>query len=243
MNTGETEGNKKNGGRKKWWWILLCAVFIIALPSSYLMINAYGGNKFFERSNISTLPLFSKNSEDLESSENSPEKNTSVIIVFGAGAPYNIPSAVFADRLTVASELYFSGKSSKILVSGDNSKESYNEPQTGKNFLEGFGVPPEDIVLDYAGFRTYDTCVRAKEIFGVDQAYLVTQQFHLPRAIFLCEQSGIESVGVSASLRDYAGTIKNLMRESIAHQVTFYEMFLFRHDPKFLGEKEFIFEE
>ena len=82
-----------------------------------------------------------------------------------------------------------------------------------------------------------------KKIFGVEEAYLITQEFHLPRALFLCEHFGIKSQGISASLQDYTGTLKNFIREMLAHQKAFYEIYLFPHEPKHLGKKEFIFEE
>ena len=227
------KNDKKRGKFLTSLFLVFTVFFVLALPHLTIMINAFALGKIHESSEITSFEGFFPDYS---------ENNTSVIIVFGAGAPYNKASTVFADRLKVASDLYFSGKSQKILISGDNSEESYNEPNTGKVFLEELGVHPEDIVLDYAGFRTYDTCIRAKEIFGVNQAYLVTQEFHLPRSLFICEEAGIESIGFSSSLQDYRGTLNNLIRESIAHQLTFYEVFLFPHDPKFLGKEEFIFE-
>lgn len=166
-------------------------------------------------------------------------ENIEVGIVFGAAAWSTGPSDVFADRLAVAAKLYHAGVIQKILISGDNSKENYNEPETGKRYLiRDFAIPEDDISLDYAGFRTYDTCVRAHKIWDIDKAVLITQGFHLPRAIFTCQYNGIESVGVSASLQPYLGNIKNLIRESFAQQKAFYEVLFFPHDPKFLGDKE-----
>lgn len=125
-------------------------------------------------------------------------------IVFGAGLQKDgTPSPVLKDRVSAAVQLYQTGKVEKILMSGDNRFEDYNEPASMKTYAVSLGVPEEDIVLDYAGRRTYDTCYRAKEIFGLDQALLVTQQFHLPRAIFTCTGMGVEVNGVIADLRDY----------------------------------------
>ncbi len=165
---------------------------------------------------------------------------TNVAIVFGAAAWNSGPSDIFAERLTVAQKLYEAGDITKILISGDNGKSQYNEPETGKKYLIKKGVKPEDIVLDYAGFRTYDTCARASKIWDIKNAYLVTQEFHLSRAIFTCEQFGISSIGVSASNTTYRNHWKNLLRETLAQQKAFYEIFFFRHDPKFLGEKEIL---
>ena len=125
-------------------------------------------------------------------------------IVFGAGLLRDgSPTAVLRDRVQQAANLYFARKVEKLLMSGDNSYVEYNEPQAMREYALSLGVPDADIVLDYAGRRTYDTCYRARAIFGLDQAILVTQQFHLPRAIFLCNMLGVDGVGVDADLRTY----------------------------------------
>jgi SanA protein len=116
-----------------------------------------------------------------------------VAIVFGAGLWRN----------GTAADLYLAGKVERLLMSGDNRFVDYNEPAVMRDLALSLGVPEEVIVLDYAGRRTYDTCYRAKAIFGVTTAILVTQAFHLPRAIYLCNQLGIDSIGVAADLRVY----------------------------------------
>lgn len=127
-----------------------------------------------------------------------------VAIVFGAGLWRDgSPTPVLRDRVKTAAELYFSGKIEKILMSGDNRFKNYNEPGAMREYALSLGVPDEAIVLDYAGHRTYDTCYRAREIFQIKEAILVTQKFHLPRAVYLCGTMGIDSVGVHADLREY----------------------------------------
>ena len=122
-----------------------------------------------------------------------------VDIIFGAGLRRDgTPTAMLRDRVLTGAELYFSGKVEKLLMSGDNRFVDYNEPESMRQFALLLGVPDEAIVLDYAGRRTYDTCYRAKAIFGVEGALLVTQGFHLPRALFLCNMLGLETVGVEA---------------------------------------------
>ncbi len=129
----------------------------------------------------------------------------SVAIVFGAGLRRDgSPSPVLRDRVRAAVELYNNGKVEKLLLSGDNRFVDYNEPGAMQDYALELGVPVEDLVLDYAGRRTYDTCYRANAIFKVEKAYLVTQKFHLPRALFLCNQFGIESLGINADLREYS---------------------------------------
>lgn len=125
-----------------------------------------------------------------------------VVIVFGAGLLRDGSAGpVLSDRVQTAVNLYLEGKAQKILISGDNREISYNEPEAGRQYALDRGVPDEDIVLDYAGRRTYDTCYRAKHIFGVDSAILVTQDFHMERSLFLCNWFGVDSVGVEANNR------------------------------------------
>ena len=120
-----------------------------------------------------------------------------VAIVFGAGLRYDgTPTAILRDRVETAVQLHQQGKVDKLLMSGDNSFVDYNEPEAMRQYALELGIPEEDIVLDYAGRRTYDTCYRANAIFQVQSAILVTQSFHLPRALFLCNWFGVESTGV-----------------------------------------------
>lgn len=129
-------------------------------------------------------------------------ESTRVAIVFGAGLLRDGSAGpVLSDRVQTAVALYQQGKVEKLLMSGDNSFLEYNEPEAMRQYALERGVPDEDIVLDYAGRRTYDTCYRAKEIFQVDEAILITQEFHMPRALFLCNWFGIDSNGVEANNR------------------------------------------
>ncbi len=162
-----------------------------------------------------------------------------VAIVFGAGlGKAGGPSDVLYDRLTVASQLYKAGKVQKILVSGDNSYENYNEPEVmTTTLIDAFAIPAADIGQDFAGRRTYDTCIRAKEVFGIEQAILVTQDFHLPRALYTCNSLGIESVGVSASLQPYILEDYYAFREYPATLAMFMDLYLW--SPDYIeGEKE-----
>ena len=127
-----------------------------------------------------------------------------VAIVFGARVyPNGRLSAMLQDRMETAVQLYQAGKVQKLLLSGDNRFEDYNEPGQMKVYAVSRGVPAEAIQLDYAGRRTYDTCYRAGAIFQLKSAILVTQAFHLPRALFTCRNLGLAAVGVSADLQPY----------------------------------------
>ncbi|MEM8858011.1 MAG: ElyC/SanA/YdcF family protein [Chloroflexota bacterium] len=127
-----------------------------------------------------------------------------VAIVFGAGIRGNgRPSDVLRDRLDVAIELYKAGKVERLLLTGDNSFENYNEPGVMVAYAESQGVPAEHIQPDFGGRRTYDSCYRAKHIFGLKDAILVTQRFHMPRALFLCRSMNINASGVTADVQSY----------------------------------------
>jgi SanA protein len=130
-------------------------------------------------------------------SEAPPER---VAIIFGAGLrPDGTPTAMLRDRVLTGAELYFEGKVEKLLMSGDYRFAGYNEPESMRQFALSVGVPEEAIVLDAAGRRTYDTCYRARAIFGLESAVLVSQGFHLPRAVFLCDMLGMDTIGVEAT--------------------------------------------
>jgi SanA protein len=140
-----------------------------------------------------------------------------VAIVFGAGYwPSGQLSDALADRMETAIDLYRSGKVNKLLLTGDNRFANYNEPAAMAEYALAQGVPRDDLVLDYAGRRTYDSCYRARAIFGVSRAVVVTQKFHLPRALFTCESLGLEAVGVVADRHRYTRESWYELREAFA---------------------------
>jgi SanA protein len=161
-----------------------------------------------------------------------PER--AVIIVPGAAVLRSgALSAVFLDRANAAVTLYQAGKAKKILVSGDNSTEEHNEVDPARKYLVSMGVPAQDIYLDHAGFDTYSTMYRAREIFGVTGAIVATQTFHLPRALFLARSFGIDAVGYRSD--NVHLLARNELRESLARVKAVLEVALHR-SPKFLGE-------
>jgi vancomycin permeability regulator SanA len=166
-----------------------------------------------------------------------------VAIVFGAGLRRDgTPSPILRDRIATAAQLYFAGKVEKLLMSGDNRFEYYNEPGAMQEYAVELGVPREDIVLDYAGRRTYDTCYRAREIFRLKSAILVTQGFHLPRAIYVCNQLGLPAIGVPADQREYRNSSRLYwnLRETVATLVALWEVHVSKPIPV-LGNPEPIF--
>jgi vancomycin permeability regulator SanA len=166
-----------------------------------------------------------------------------VAVVFGAGLWRNgTPTPVLIDRVTEAANLYFAGKVEKLLMSGDNRFVDYNEPEAMRQLALSLGVPDDAIVLDYAGRRTYDTCYRAKAIFGVTEAILVTQAFHMPRAIYLCNHLGVDSVGVESDLRTYrkSSMLTWNLRELLATTAALWDVNI-GHPVPVLGKQEPIF--
>lgn len=162
-----------------------------------------------------------------------------VALVLGAGLWRDgSPTPVLYDRVATAVELYHNGRVKKLLLSGDNSFENYNEPAAMQQLALDLGVPPQDIVLDYAGRRTYDSCYRAREIFGVRQVTVVTQQFHLNRALYLCNALGVESVGVVADRQEYRNSWQRFwqVREVAATARAWLDINLLKPEPV-LGEK------
>ncbi len=168
---------------------------------------------------------------------------SAVAVVFGAGLLRDgTPTPVLRDRVATAVSLYKSGKIKKILMSGDNRFVDYNEPGSMRAYAISLGVPADDIVLDYAGRRTYDTCFRAKAIFQLDEVILVTQNFHLPRALFICNFVGLKAWGVSADLRQYrkSSHLSWQLRETPATLVALWDVLIAKPTPV-LGAPEPIF--
>jgi vancomycin permeability regulator SanA len=160
-----------------------------------------------------------------------------VAIVLGAGVRSDgSPSPMLADRVEAGVDLYRAGKVSRLLMSGDNSTALYDEVTAMKRYAVELGVPPDRVNLDYAGFRTYDTCVRAARVFGIRRAVMVSQRYHLPRAVYTARSVGIDAVGYAAGRNYYAGQEIYYLRELASLAVAWYEVNLLHPDPRFLGE-------
>lgn len=187
------------------------------------------------------INLFVKNSvKDKIVDENSLDKNYDAILVLGAGLRNGKPSPVLKDRLDMAYKLYEDGYSKKIIVSGDHGKKYYDEVNVMKNYLLDKGVDSNNIFMDHAGFSTYDSVYRAKEIFLANKIIIVTQQFHLYRSLYIAKQLKLDAVGVSATLRDYSGSVKFEIREILARDKDFVKS-IFKPEPKYLGDTISVF--
>lgn len=204
--------------------LLLVGLGLVSILLPRAITSLYSWNRIYEEDNAPT---------------------TRVAIVFGAGLRRDgTPTPILRDRVETAADLYFRGKVEKILMSGDNRFEYYNEPGSMRQYALSLGVPDSAIALDFAGRRTYDTCYRAKAIFGVGDALLVTQKFHLPRALFLCNALGVRSYGVEADqvrYRKLSLLIWNF-REQIATLGAFMDVFINNPVPV-LGSPEPLFVE
>jgi vancomycin permeability regulator SanA len=165
-----------------------------------------------------------------------------VVIVFGASVRADgTPSPMLADRLDGAIRLYQEGQVHKILMTGDNGSAEYNEVVTMQDYALAHGVSEGDITLDYAGFSTYESCYRAREIFGVNAAILVTQHFHIARAVYTCQNLGLEAIGLGTpDWERYGGVTMRptVFREMLACVKALLELHLLQPKPTFLGKFE-----
>jgi len=156
-----------------------------------------------------------------------------VAIVLGASVVRGAPSPVLAARANEAIELYQKGKVQKILVTGDSGALSHDEVTPVRKYLLAAGIAPEDIFLDHAGFDTYSSMYRARVVFGADTATIVTQNFHLPRALFLARAVGLSAAGVAAKGGEYS--LDSYLREIPASWKALIDL-VFNRQPKYLGE-------
>ena len=198
--------------------LALCVVSIVALFS----INAYVKGH--------TKDLI------ITSAEATEQSDVSCIVVLGCQVwDDGTPSAILKDRLNRAIELYKLGVAPKIIMSGDHGQVDYDEVHAMKQIAVEKGVSSEDIFMDHAGFSTYETMYRAKEIFDADKIVVVTQEYHLYRALYIADKLGIEAYGVSSDYETYSGQYMRDLREVLARNKDFF-MVIFKPEPTFLGD-------
>lgn len=150
-------------------------------------------------------------------------------------------SPILADRMQTAIAIYKAGKADKLLLSGDHGQKEYDEVNAMMEYAVSCGVPKEDIFLDHAGFSTYESIYRARDVFLVRNVIIVTQEFHLSRAIYIAQALSLNARGVKSDLRRYAAEGYNNMRESIARVKDFLYVHIFLPEPKYLGDSIPIF--
>ncbi|MBQ7033950.1 MAG: YdcF family protein [Clostridia bacterium] len=163
-------------------------------------------------------------------------KDVDCIVVLGCQVRDDgTPSEMLSDRLKRGIALYEQGAAPKIIMSGDHGREEYDEVNTMKRVAMDAGVPSNDIFMDHAGFSTYESIYRAKEIFGADKLIIVTQEYHLYRALYIAEKLGVEAYGVGSDYRTYWGQSNREAREILARCKDFVKT-VFKPEPTFLGE-------
>ena len=197
------------------FWLKIAVVVGFAVAVNLYIIRSTGGQIFYNQDNLS-------------------KKQVGLLLGARVYSNGNL-SHVMQDRAETAIEIYKLGKVGKILISGDHGTSEYDEVNTIKDYLLERGVKGENIFTDHAGFDTYDSVYRARDIFEVDSMIIVTQKFHLPRAVYIADSLGIDSAGIVADKRDYQDKERNQIRESVARVKAFLNV-LFRAKPKFSGE-------
>ncbi len=165
-----------------------------------------------------------------------PEQKVGMVLGTSKLVKNGNPNQYFVARIEAAAALFHSGKVKYLIVSGDNSSENYNEPEDMKNALIEKGVPADKIILDFAGFRTFDSVIRAKEIFGQTSMIIISQKFHNQRAVFIARKNGIEAYGYNAADVVKYGGFRTKVREYLARTNLFIDQVI-GTEPKFLGEK------
>ena len=162
--------------------------------------------------------------------------DTDCAVILGAGVRNGEPTPMLKDRLLTGIDLYKSGAVKKLIMSGDHGSDDYDEVNIMKSFAVDSGVPDSDIFMDHAGFSTYETIYRAKEIFEADNIIIVSQKYHLYRALYIAEKLDVKAVGVSADLRTYSGQKMRDLREILARDKDFFNCII-KPEPTYLGEK------
>ena len=164
------------------------------------------------------------------------DEKADCILILGAGVKDDKPKPMLRDRLLTGIELYKSGAAEKIIMSGDHGRADYDEVNVMRAFALEQGVRAEDIFLDHAGFSTYDSVYRAKSIFGAENIIIVSQKYHLYRALYIAKKLDVKAAGVSANLNTYGGQLKRDIREIIARDKDFFKCII-KPEAEIMGDK------
>lgn len=202
---------------------IIIGMIVIILVTLVVLL----GINFFVTATTSKKILTEEQAKELE--------NVDCILILGAGIWGQNPSPMLEDRLLQGIALYQEGVSHKIIMSGDHGSDNYDEVNVMKRYATERNVKSEDIFMDHAGFSTYDSIYRAKEIFKAKKIIIVTQEYHLYRALYIAKQLGLEAYGVKSNPREYAGQALREVREIAARDKDFINS-IFKPTPKYLGE-------
>lgn len=212
---------RKNKSKK--WGKRTMGIFISLLIVSLVIV-------ILAISNVNSYKKYIYNIEDIP-------KGKDAIIVLGAGVKNDgTPSDILADRLETSIEVYNEGAAGALILSGDHGREEYNEVGAMKDYVLKNNIDESIVFMDHAGFSTYDTMYRAKEIFKVKSAIIVTNEYHLPRALYIARKLGIEAYGVKSDKRGYQLMDSYKKREALAKLKDFAYVNILKPEPKFLGD-------
>lgn len=202
-------------------WFLISSILVIVLFTTIISISQY-----VKVTGMSSI-IEAKDAEEVDA-----------ILILGARVFSNGDvSLMLKDRLTVGYELYEQKCSDKIIVSGDHGTKNYDEVNTMKAYLLDRGVPAEDVFMDHAGFSTYESIYRVRDIFQVNKVIIVTQEYHLMRALFIAKQLGLEAYGVASDIHVYNGVmLKSEIREIAARNKDFVLAKFLQPEPTYLGD-------
>lgn len=196
------------------------------ISAAIMAIFVFGINIFVVLNAKSTIVA----EEDYESTS-----KVDCILVLGAGIWGDSPSPMLEDRLLECIKLYEAGVSDKIIMSGDNGSDDYNEVKVMKDYVVEKGIPAENVFMDHAGFSTYESMYRAKEVFKAESVMIVTQNYHLYRAVYIAKRLGLTAYGAGADPRRYKGAAYREIREVLARDKDFLKC-IFKPEPKYLGD-------
>lgn len=204
--------------------ILKAAVFLFILAAVGTAV-IFGINAYVK----------SFSSDKLISPEAASEKKADCILILGCRVNDTSPSPMLQDRLDTGIDLYFSGAAPKLLMSGDHGRTEYDEVNAMKQYAIDKGVPSEDIFMDHAGFSTYESMYRARDIFEAKDIIIVTQTYHLYRSVYIAENLGLTACGVSSDKQPYVRQKYYTAREVLARNKDFVKV-IFAPEPTYLGE-------
>ena len=215
--SAKTEDN--NGKKKKWAWLVLAVIILLGSAVLFIDFLIRGSGRWI---------ITEEEAEGLT--------DIDCILVLGCSVKKDgTPSAMLEDRILTGVRLYEAGVSGKLLMSGDHGQDDYDEVNTMKDYAVQEGVGPDEIFLDHAGFNTYASMYRARDVFQVKRVVIVTQRYHLYRALYIARKLGLEAYGVPADTRTYSGQFLRDLRE-IAARCKAFVYCIFMPEPEYLGD-------
>lgn len=209
--------------RSKWWRRIICATLSTMLLISLAILSI----NFYVKQSVQARILTAEEATLLD--------NIDCILVLGCGVNGSTPSPMLSDRLKKGTFLYESKLTNKLLMSGDHGQDDYNEVAVMKQYAVDVGIPSENVFMDHAGFSTYESMYRARDVFCAKRIIVVTQEYHLSRALYVANALGLDAYGVAADSNSYSGQAYRDFRELLARNKDFFYV-LVSPTPRTLGE-------